>query len=254
MAVPVDRLRVEALIEQQYGSVDELVGAWELRHDAAPRRTVRPRDRSTIYKWLDAGLPAKRDVLYGFCALLGVDPIGIIESSRSFIETNFAKERRAFQMSDKRDTILAPFRDVYLPGWRWPNHALAKKHYGHDWCIAELEHNAKEVLNVYAAILLRTVPDLPPHHPRVFHFAYQQKNAIDRLWRPYGVIIALGDQVRLIAESGNWQEATSDEFRQTAVVETFFGPRPTLFRIASIHDFTYEVEPPSAHEGVVRFL
>ena len=254
MAVPIDRERLHGLIEQQYGSVDELAGEWHDRYDTDPRATIRPRDRSTIYKWLDAGMPAKKDVLYGFCALLDVDPIGIIESSRQFIEKNFAKERRAFQMSDRSDTILAPFRAVYLPGWRWPNSAIVKKHYGRDWCVAKITHEADEVLNVYAALSLRTAKQLSDYHPRVFHFAYQQKFAIDRLWRPYGVIIAVGDRVRLIAESGIWQEATADAFRQTAIVETFFGPRPTLFRIASIHEFTLDIDAPTSAEGVVRFL
>ena len=254
MVVPIDRERVQKLIEIQYGSVDELAAAWSARYDADPHSVIRPRDRSTIYKWLEAGLPTKKDVIYGFCALLDVDPIGIIESSRAFIEKNFAKERRAFQMSDKEDTILAPFRVVYLPGWRWPNMAIAKRRYAREWCVANFVHQADDITNVYAALSLRTVAELPEYHPRVFHFAYQQKHAIDRLWRPYGVIIGIGDRVRLIAESGNWQEASSAEFRQTAIVETFFGPRPTLFRIASIHDFTYEIEAPTSAEGVVRFL
>lgn len=254
MAVPVDRERLQGLIDRRYGSVDELAAAWQVQYDADPKATVRPRDRSTIYKWLDAGLPAKKEVIYGFSALFDVDPIGIIETSRAFIEENFAKERRAFQFLDKRDTILAPFRVMYLPGWRWPDSSMACQHYGRDWCAKDFAHEADDVLNVYAAIYLENSDQWPDDHPRVFHFAYQQKNAIDQLWRPYGVIIATRNRVRLIAESGNWQEATSDEFQKTAVVETFFGPRPTLFRVASIHDFIIQVEAPTKVNGVVKFL
>lgn len=253
MAVPVDRERLQGLIEHRYGSVDELAAVWQARYEASPQSTIKPRDRSSIYRWLDHGLPAKKDALYGFCALLDVDPIGIIETSRSFVEENFAKERRAFQLSVKRDTLLAPFRAVYLPGWRWPNAAIARDHYRRDWSVANFTHEADGLLNVYAALVFRLKTALPDVHPRVFHFAYQQMHAIDRLWRPYGVIIALGERIRLIAESGNWQEVTDEAFRDHAVAETFFGPRSTHFRVASLHDFTVEVEAPTTATNVVRF-
>lgn len=254
MTVPIDRGRLQGLIDQRYGSVDQLAADWRARYEAEPSAITKPRDRSSIYRWLDDGLPAKKDALYGFCALLDVDPIGIIETGRAFVEENFAKERRAFQMSDKRDTLLAPFRAVYLPSWRWPNASLVRHHFRRDWFVDNFSHEAEDVLNVYAALTFRLKVPLPDEHPRVFHFAYQQKHAIDRLWRPYGVIIAYRDRVRLIAESGNWQEATCDGFRDCAIVETFFGPRPTLFRVASLHAFTTQIEAPSTAQNVVRFL
>lgn len=253
MAVPINRNLVQQLIEEQYGSVDQLAVEWQVRHQANPKATARPRDRSTIYKWLDSGLPANKDVLFGFCALLDVDPIGIIESSREFIEQNFAKERRAWQMSDKRDTLMAPFRIMYLPGWRWPPSSLAERYYGREWCVREHLYEPGDVRNEYAALGLTPDTPLKANHPRVYHFAYKQKNAIDRLWRPYGVVIVVGDRVRLISESGDWQEISDESCSHSIDVETFFGPRACRFRIASLHPFELMITVPTTAEIAVRF-
>jgi len=253
MGVPIDRERVMALIEAQFGSVDGLMVEWEARHEADPDHTIRHRDRSTVYNWLEAGLPTQQEVIFGFCSLLNVDPIGIMQSDQEFIEKNFAKERDAFQMSDKRDTLLAPFRIMYLPGWSWPNKKLAERHFNRPWHVWEYTHEADAVKSVYAALSFSTKHRFPNHHPRVFHFAYQQKNAIDRLWRPYGVIIATGEKVRLISESGIWREEADTSFVRQPVAETFFGPRATKFRIASLHDFSVTVEAPTKQKQVVRF-
>lgn len=253
MAVPVNRELVQAMIDEGYGSVDGLVAEWEVKYQNDPDNIARPRDRSTIYKWLDNGLPAKKDILFGFSALLDVDPISIVRTDKEFIVKNFAKERKAFQISVKNDTILAPFRIIYLPWWQWPNQKVSQAHFGRDWFVANHLYEPGEVANVYAAFLLSTRPDISATRPHVYHIAYQQKHAIDRLWRPYGVIIANGKSVRSISESGDWQEISDETGFNNTPVETFFGPRATRFKLASFHQFKLQVEAPSTRRSAVRF-
>lgn len=253
MAVPIDRQLVHAMVEERFGSVDNLCAAWTVQHQNDPKRALKPRDRSTVYKWLDTGLPAKPDILFGFCSLLDVDPIGIVQSDKDFIEQNFAKERRAFQVSEKGDTVLAPFRVIYFPWWSWPNQKISNKYFHRDWFVEEFLYEPGNIANVYAGLLLSTRGDLSISRPHVYHIAYQQKNAIDRLWRPYGVIISRGQAIRLISESGDWQEIVVRADSPYAPVETFFGPRATRFRLASLHEFAMSVQVPSRFEQAVRF-
>lgn len=118
MAITLNRELVQQLITQKYGSVDELVVEWEERAKANKKAKRQARDRSTIYKWLNSGLPTNQDVVFEFSGLLDVDPIAIIDTSKKFIDENFARERQSFQFLQKKNTILASFRAMFIPGWR----------------------------------------------------------------------------------------------------------------------------------------
>lgn len=64
VTIPVKRELVRALIAERFGSIDEFVVEWEERITAGIQRTGRPRDRSTVYRWLDIGLSSRRDDVF----------------------------------------------------------------------------------------------------------------------------------------------------------------------------------------------
>ena len=254
MSVPVDRDLLQQIIDLQFGSVDGLAAAWEVLFDNDNTgKVIRNRDRSTIYKWLAEGFPAKSDILFGFCSLLDVDPVGIIQSDKDFIEKHFATERIGIQLHKKDTTPLAAFRSMYLLNPWWPNKKLAALHQRKAWHIENFLHEPGDINCEYVALQLKQNEASSSLIPRVYHFAYKQKLAIDQLWRPYGAIIAQEDKVRLIAESGDWQELPLMGATDEACVETFFGPRATRFRIVSLHPFSMKIEAPSENSDYVRF-
>lgn len=254
MAIPLHTELVRALIQQRSGSIDGLVVEWEERVASGVQKVGDPRDRSAIYRWLQKGLPLNRDDVLGFAGVLDVDPIAILGINGPFIEEHFAKERRLFQLGSEHRSPFSPFWPIYIPGPGWPNGEIASNYYARSWFAEDFAHDPSRIENVYAAVHLKAAARDYPLVPRTYHFAYRRTGARDGMWRPYGTVIGYHHEVCLISESGDYQKLSDERSNETVVAETFFGPGPAEFRIASLHDFRVEVTTPSEEEGAVRFV
>lgn len=254
MAIPLRRELVRALIERRFSSVGDLVVAWEERVRSGAQKTGNARDRATIYRWLDKGLPSNRSDIFGFAAMLDVDPVALLDITEEYIKKSYGRERRLFQLGMANRSPLAAFWPIYIPGPSWPNAEVSHPYYGRDWCTADFAHDPATIANVYAAVRLRsTVADVP-FVPCAYHFAYRRTGSPDGMWRPYGTVVGYEGEVCLLMENGTYQRQPDARSPSTVINETWFGPGPAEFRVASLHAFEIAVQVPSEARGVVRFL
>ena len=254
MAIPLDKELVHALVKQRFGSIDALVVEWEERVASGTQKTGRARDRASIYRWLQRGLPSSRDDVLGLCGVLDVDPIGILGIDGSYVAKHFAQERWLFQRGSEKRSLLAPFWPIYMPGPAWPNDEVAMNFYGRSWFVRDFAHEPTRVANVYAAVHLLSVDRDMPLVPKTYHFAYRRTGARDGMWRPYGTVIGYRRQICLISESGDFQRVSDERSNEIVVTETYFGAGPAEFRVASLHDFDIRVDAPSQMKAPVRFV
>lgn len=251
LPVPINANFLKSLIEKRYGSVDDFAVAWEVRVKEKRQCRGQARDRNTIYRWLKVGIPSRVDDLYGICGALDVDPVSLLPLTPEFIARRFVKERLRIQINPTRPSDLSPLAAIFMPGVNWPNDELSNCFYGRKWSIEFCEHDPAKMSSIYAAFNL--IAESEFGWPRVFHFAWRRTNSLDQMWRPYGTVVRHSDQIRLISESGNFQQVPVGESRVATVVETFFGAGPAMFKVASLHRFSLSVDVPSRAPQAVRF-
>lgn len=250
MVLPLKKSIVEHLISAIHGSIDELVVDWEVQvsQDCLPAPA---RERATIYRWLDKGIPEKRDDLFSFACMLSCDPSAILDLETIFKTHSFSDIRTAFQLGLARKSPLRSMFDMFLMDPNWPDDRLSRKYYGKNWSQQKFSHSAENLLNRYAEIQLTQSKPLEFEKPVAYHFAYKRKNAPDLMWRPYGTVVRFGNSVRLYSESGAIQPAITEDFHTG--VETFFGNGPADFKVVSIDEFTLDVVYPSNAQNASRF-
>lgn len=254
MGTPLRRELVRVLIERRFSSVGDLVVAWEERVHSGAQKAGKARDRATIYRWLDKGLPSNRSDIFGFAAMLDVDPVALLDISEEYIRNSYGRERRLFQLGMANRSPLAAFWPIYTPGPGWPNAEVSHPYYGRDWCTADFAHDPANIANVYAAVRLRSAAADDPIIPRAYHFAYRRTGSPDRMWRPYGTVVGYESEVSLLMENGTYQRQPDARSPSTVVAETWFGLGPAEFRVASLHEFEVAVLMPSEEHRVVRFI
>lgn len=252
MAIPLNRELVRSLIERRFGSIDGLVVAWEERVASGAQKTGRARSRAALYRWLDKGLPSNRDDIFGFAAVLDVDPVALVDLTEDYLRKQFGKTRRLFQLGMATRSPLSPFWPIYIPGPGWPNAEVSFPYYGRPWCTVDFVHDLT-VKDVYAAVSLRSSAADEFLIPRTYHFAYRGIGNLDEMWRPYGTVVGYQGEVRLIKENGDFQRCRDERSPITVIAETHFGAGAAEFRVASLHDFDVDVQMPSEEHGVVRF-
>jgi len=251
LPVPINPELLKSLIEGRFGSVDDFAVAWGERVEEKRQCRGNARDRNTIYRWLNNGIPSRVDDLFGICGALDIDPVTLLPWDQDFIERQFAKERLRIQINPSRRTDLAPFDAIFLPGVHWPTNEVANCFYGRSWTVEVREHTPSVVSGVYAAFELSVNADQAT--PLAFHFAWRRTDARDQMWRPYGSVVRYSDRTLLVSESGDLQSVSVKNAGDSTVVETFFGAGPAMFKIASIHSFSLSVQVPSQAPQAVRF-
>lgn len=253
MAIPIDADFLLDLIKRRWDSVDEFAVGWEERCRSRLQKVGEPRDRATIYRWLKLGLPNRREEVMGLCATLDVDPLALVDlDSGAFIKL-FERERQLFLLNQPIRSRLSVLWPLIRPSPHWPDFGIGHDYFARPWSLFEFEHPARDIVNVFAQIRLHDRAEPEAAEPvRVYHFAYRKAGALDRLWRPYGIVRRRGNQVIAVAEMG-WRDMRSPDPEGVIDAETFFGPGPASFRIASLHAFDAEIIAPSQAVAAVRF-
>lgn len=253
MAIPLRTEMIRALVAHRFGSVDDLVVEWEERVRNGQQKIGKARNRGTVYRWLDEGLPSRKEDVLGFAALLDVDPVALLRIDDEFVRLHYARERRLFQFGILGRSRLAAFWAIYVPTGSWPDRSIARSLYGRDWTTRDYRHDPALVSNVFACFKFTPSTVAPKWSPWVVHFAYRRAGARDGMWRPYGSVLRIGPTVLLISESGDLQERTLGETGSSIAVETHFGPGAAEFRVASLHTFELDVAAPSHEACSLRF-
>jgi len=253
MAIPLRSELIRDLILRRFGSVDELVVEWEDRVATGKQKNGKARNRGTVYRWLDEGLPSRKEDILGFAALLDVDPVALLRIDEDFLRQHYGRERRLFQLGALGRSRLAAFWAIYIPGGCWPDPSIARTLYGRDWTTQEHRHDPEVVSNAFACFTFTPKMTDGATAPWVVHFAYRRAGARDGMWRPYGSVMRYGRSVQLISENGDIQERPLDRNAVSIPVETHFGPGGAEFRVASLHAFDVVVTAPSNEPNCVRF-
>lgn len=242
------------LVSQQVnrldGGLDTLIGRWEAQADD-DQDYVRPRQRASIYRWIKNGIPAKGEEVLAICGLVEVDPLAVFDYERNGYFSNFATIRRNVQLGLYMIGALAPIYQLYQPGPFWPSDALAKRYWGRSWFAHEFSN--EDDWNDPAYVLVNAVFSEPiKDTPRAVHVAYRRLGSRDTMWRYYGTVIRISDELQLYSESGDFQTMKATQENQIQF-RTYFGGRPVEFRIACLHNFKIGLDFPCNDKSIVGF-
>jgi hypothetical protein len=252
MKLYVDTAAVKQIIEQDFGNIAGFAEAWAARDVRLKRRVARARDGKTIYGWLSDGLPKQRETVFDFFAVLGVDPISIIDIERNGLPENFGRLRLSFLFGGLAAGAFRSLFELYRPGPAWPDSSIAQDFFERGWSVRDFTHSATEVCNRYAAIHVN--PDVASSRPAAWHIAYRRLQNADGMWRPYGSIITRNNMRILIHENGNMQRETVSAQAPGLRFQTFFGPSAIEFRLAALEPFSIAIQYPDDQEGLLRFI
>jgi hypothetical protein len=236
---------LEKLIKSRFrAGKSDLISLWDDSGDGL--------NSTTIYRWTKGQLPRNGEDLLKLAGLLDVDPFALLafrtESTTEVIERllqSFIKnqwERFSF------------FRDFFGRQKNWPPAQVANGFFGRSWHQARLAHDPAVRANYYATISLDGLKHLDNVTPQVFHFAFRQTGRFAEYWLDYGFVVRTGNEVRLLHINGQAESYSTATLAEPTYVETFFGPSPVEFCIASLHPFSHELDPvKTSTDSRVRF-
>lgn len=223
-------LRRRAL--ERYGGVAPIARHW-------PRGAPVPH-RSTILRWFQGRTyPRDSDSLLRFAAALDVDPLGIWKVEVPQFGRFWELLSRAL-MTNLWHVLppgLAFLREFVLPGRSWPPERIARTYFGRGWYVVDVSFERQAARSVYTAFALAPdAAEMGPAGIQVWHFAWRP--AAERAWRPYGFVRMVESSLQeLFSFSGKAGTAQLETPAAELVVETWLGPGPVEFRIASLHPF-----------------
>lgn len=249
MTIFVREQVTKRLIERVFGGYEGLVVEWEDRvssNDNFPR----PRQRSSVYRWVAEGVPSRGDQIIALSALLDVDPLCLFDYERNGYFRQFAAIRRKLQLGLAATGVLKPLFRVYMPGPRWPSNDLVELCYGRPWQGKEFDNAEHWQNRDYGLVRCRFRQQ--SEAPRAVHIAYRRVGSPDTMWRFYGTVLAIDGELELYSESGTFQtmkQVEPDEIR----FRTFFGDRQVEFRTASLHPFSVSTDVPMNDRSTIGF-
>jgi len=241
----LDGLLLERLIKARFPrGRQELIARWD-----ASGEGLNP---STIYRWTRGQLPRTGDDLLRLAGLLDVDPFALLTLDRGPVDRAIDRLLSAFQ--GKRGKRLDFVHEFVGRQAQWPPGRVAQEHFGRGWCRATFQHDPAERANYYAVIRLDGELQRDLERPQTYHFAFRQPGRFANRWLGYGHVIRMGSNVRLFQISGHAEACVADGPKSPTLVETFFGPGPAEFCVASLHRFTAAAGPAEEISGPrVRF-
>lgn len=246
MRIPQARLRfdgelLKSLISQA-GGVGALLDAWHARFSEAEAALDTP-DRSTVYRWMNGGWPRTSNQLLALAHLLEIDPFCFLRITEQPTHLVFKALYICFQLRKWKPPALS-FLAFYFGHQRdWPPSFASNAPLARSWFVREILHEHGQERSVYRAIRLTGMQGEFDERPQVFHFAYRHPELFDQQWVEYGFVVRQGPFARLISINGHVQSKTMPAMGAPTMVETWFGPSPTIFRIASLHEFTADLGP-----------
>lgn len=240
-------------IEDAFGGIAGIVDAWR-----NSKTSENARAETAIYGWLNEGLPRQIDTVLELFGILDLDPLAALDLEKSGILKNFRDLRLHFLMSRAygggRYRAFDPLFALYYPGITWPSSDHLRHRYQHDWHTVDFDHHPdKNDSGRYAAVSVEFGDEVRRTTPAALHIAYKHGQATDDLWRPYGSIVHRLGRNLLFHENGYRQE---QEWPSFGIIrfETYYGPSPLHFRLASVHPFKVsKIEVPSRLSQPLRF-
>ncbi len=245
MRVGLDGQLLGGLIKAR-GGVRAFVDDW----NAATGKADDHPDNGTIYRWIKGETVPKSGELYlRLAGLLDVDPFALVAVPDADILAAADELLRVVQHTHATPSWLQFVHRFFGRHIAWPPQELASTYFKRSWYAPEFEHDAKARTNFYATIVLQQSGGASEHHPQVFHFAYRHPSDFRARWLQYGLVRLSGRSVTLHHIGGyvdTFERTTMDE---PIRVETWFGPGPARFCVASLHPFAHNLEASTDTEA-----
>lgn len=248
------------LVHEMHGGFDELTAAWEEKADeqsAFPK----PRQRSTIYRWLVEGIPFKRSFskkdqnhdfqIFALCSLLDVDPLAILDYRKNGYFSHFSKFRTLFYYGFQELDGFAHLIEMYRPDDVWPSENIARIFYGRLWFSHQFANADSWKFSDYLLVKVNFYSPIY-NRPRAVHIAYRRLGVSDTMWRYYGTVLLREGIIELYSESGDFQsmgQAIEDEIK----FRTYYGGGSVEWKIASLHDFHIAQKFPCDDSKIIGF-
>ena len=216
------------------GGVSALLANWP--SEVAPNRT-------TVSRWLGGiTVPQSSHQLLSLAAAMDVDPFALWSPEPEQFAQIVTLVVRALRQKKwgRLYPALSFIEHFNGPVREWPPVSLAVQYYRRSWFTHDFEHHINNSsISRYATVVLQARPPMAFHEPHVFHFAWRDARGPVADWRPYGLIeVSRCDaELRLLHFNGVRLVAPITPGADRIAVETFFGPRPAQFRVASLHEF-----------------
>ena len=231
---------LEQLVDAK-GGVSAILDLWHARYgdESVP-------DKATIHRWINTDtLPGTSIKLLRFCALLDVDPFCVFVSVKGSPAHAIDRLLQAFNQRKWNAPSLQFLIDFFGRQSIWPPTHWADQHerFKYTWHAEEFEHDPEVQANFYAMIAISASSDSYALKPQTFHFAYSQKKAFGERWLHYGFVVQHRMSVTLTHINGQTDSYTAESIDDPTCVETWFGQGPAIFRIASMHPFSIDINP-----------
>jgi hypothetical protein len=233
------------------GGVGAFLDHW---NSVVPDADDHPND-STLYRWISGKiLPKNSNAFLRLAGLLDVDPFGLITVPAGDVLAAAEDVLRIVQNSGAAPAWLQFVHAFFGRQKSWPPEELSKAYYGRPWFCQTFNHDPAVRSNYYATILLGGLLKPPNRRPQILHFAFKHPSLFHARWLEYGLVRVHGTSVALHHINGYMDQLERTVLELPVRVETWFGPGPALFRIASLHPFDLDMadeDLPTA--GALRF-
>ncbi len=232
----------------------ELLDAWDERYAHDNHRCVEAPDRSTLYRWIKGSWPGSANQLIRISSLLDIDPIGLIEISENSAAEIMSSLYESYQNKHWEPQALSVLNDFIGHKDKWPPQNLSEQFYDRNWNLDEFEHDLTLGINFYPVFEIEGASSNHNSGPQVFHFAYRHTALFGKQWAQYGYVTRYGEDCQLVSINGYVDSCVIQSPDAPSYIETWFGPSPTIIRIASLHEFTAKiVANPNAIDTRLRF-
>ncbi len=251
--VTLNPMLLECLAKTR-GGVRGLLDQWQERYgdETLP-------NKASLYRWIKNGaMPGNSIKLLRLCALLDVDPFCLLIPAKGISSTQAINRLlQAFNQDSWPSPSLQFLTDFFGRQTMWPPPywADSTNRFEYHWHTEDFEHDPKLRAGYYALITLVGTERTQAPRPQTFHFAYRQINQFGDRWLQYGFVVRNKSTVALTHINGQTDHCMLSEIKDPTFVETWFGPGPATFRVASLHPFSIEInQPPQSPPPTVRFL
>ena len=195
-------------------------------------------DKATVYRWRQGQLPKNDRLLLRLAANLNVDPFAILTIPENTIAKTIDDMLDFVQFGRSMPAPLKLARSFFGRQKEWPPECVARDHFKRSWCVHEFSHDPAIRANFYETVLLTGTDPAMEIRPQVFHFAFRNPRRFGDRWLQYGFVIRHGSGAGLWHINGHNEQLQFASALEPTRVETWFGPGPVVFRVASLHGFT----------------
>ncbi|MCA9180604.1 MAG: hypothetical protein KDA51_04105 [Planctomycetales bacterium] len=235
------------------GGVPEVQARWSL-HDRSGLESKGPPHRATFHRWTQGQVPRTADDLLRLSGILDVDPICLLKLPERNPEATMERLASTYVHGRWEPPALEFLQEFMGRRAAWPPPSLARDYFGRDWHKREITHDATDRTNFYATLRIAPLDGSRCGGPFVYHVAFRHTSLFGKRWLQYGLVLRHGNRISLRHINGHIDGCDARDALAPNLVETWFGPSPAVFCVASLHPFTLDlIEAGPTGEPVVRF-